>query len=406
VKGLNVNNINQFLERDLGLKLISVGLAVLLWFQAAAGSGPALPQLVRDVPVQYLNLGQGLVMLSQPSTVNVTVRGRSDVLRLLTKDRFKAHVDLKNAGVGQGSFAVIVEEPEGVTVVQTTPAALPVEIDAWDNRQVPVQVYAVGSPAADHAMRGQTARPTDLYVEGPRSAVQLVSRVVAKVDISSATADLTRTVVVRPVDAEGAEVSGVTVTPSAVDVQIAIVQLPPARDVQVRANVQGRPAAGYLLEGTQVQPETVKVWASGAAGDGLRYLWTHPIDIEGATGTVDRDVAVLFPTGVENVEPAFVHVVVTIQEVQEERTFEQLPVAAVNLGSGLKVRFEPAQVDVIVRGARSLIATLTAEQVAVRADLTGLGAGTHEVALAVGLPEGFSVKSLSLQAVQAVVETQ
>jgi len=399
-------HVNQLFERDLGLKLLSVALAVLLWFQATALTGVPLPQAVRDVPVQCHNLGQGLVMLSGPATVVVTVRGRAGVMQRLTRDDFAAYVDLSNAGVGVGVFPVTVEGPENVSITQVSPQSVSLEIDAWDNRQVPVQVYAVGSPAADHAMKGQSTRPTDLYVEGPRSSVQLVSRVVARVDISRATADIKRNVVVRPVDAEGAEVSGVTVTPSTVDVEVSVVKLPAAREVQVRPNVQGRPAAGYLVESTTLSPQTVRVWAADASGEQIQFLWTHPLEIEGASATVERDVPLIVPAGVEKVEPVFVRVVVTIVEIVEERGFEALEVAAVNLGAGLKVTFDPAAVNLVVEGPRSVISSLLPEQVSVSADLAGAGVGTHNVNLTVNLPEGLTVKSLSHQAVAAVVEQQ
>jgi YbbR domain-containing protein len=396
--------LERLLEKDLGLKLLSVGLAVLLWFQATAASGPALPLTVRGVPVACRNLGPGLVLLSAPSAVDLAVRGQGEILRHVTKDNFTAYVDLKGAGLGQGSFPVRLESPEGTTVATVTPAEVRVDIDAWDTRQVPVSIYTLGSPAVDHAMKAQQARPTDLYVEGPRSSVQLVTRVIAKVDITGAMQDLSRTVVARPVNAEGAEVQGVTVTPAAVDVVISIVKLPPVREVTVRVNVQGKPAPGFVHEATEVSPQKVRVWAAGPLAEEIKYLWTYPIDIEGVSATVERNLLLLVPQGTEKVEPTSVRVSVVVAEVQEEREIKGVRIETLNLGQGLKVSLEPAEVTVVLRGPRSLVASLDAGQVVARADLAGLAAGRHEVTLSVFLPEGLVLKSASPAVASVVLE--
>lgn len=398
--------MDRFFEKDLTLKALSIGLAVLLWLQATALTGPVLPQSVRDVPVQLRNLGQGLVVLTPQPAVTLLVRASSETLRHLGRDSINVYVDLRGAGLGSGAFAVEVEPPDGVTVVQVSPGVVEVDIDAWDSKQVPVHVWTVGSPADEHAMREQRTRPTDLYVEGPRSKVQIVTRVVASVDITGAKGEIARTVMVRPVNAEGAEVEGVTVTPSAVDVTIAIVQLPPVREASVRASIQGRPAAGYAQEQVTISPATVRVWASGAAAGDLRYLWTYPIDIDGLSSSVTRDVLLLAPDGVEKVEPTVVRVTVTIAEEQAELEFEDLPVTVTGLGEGLKAEFEPLTVDVLVRGPQSLVRDVTAEDVVVRIDLSGRRAGTYQVSVTVSLPEGVVAKTISPSQIRVVLEPE
>lgn len=398
--------MERLFQHNLSLKLLSVCLAFLLWVQAAAVSGPALPQTVRDVPVQWRNLASGLVILSASPSVNVTVRGRGDAVRHLSRDSFTAYVDLRGAGLGRGSFAVTVEGPEGVIIGQVAPPEVLVDIDAWDTRQVPVSLYTLGSPGTDHAMKDHQMRPTDLYVEGPRSAVQLVSHVVAKVDISGATQTIARTVVARPLNAEGAEVRGVTVTPSTVDVQVAIIRLPPARQVPVRANLQGRPAAGYVQGEASVRPVEVRMWAQSAVGDLVKYLWTHPIDIDGATGNVARDVLLLVPEGVDKVEPVLVHVFVPISELTEEREFTGVAIKPHLIAPDLRASFEPETVTVVVYGPYSATSLLGVSQVEVKANLAGLAAGIHQVRLSVNLPEKVMLKSVMPVEVKAVLETR
>ena len=209
---------------------------------------------------------------------------------------------------------------------------------------------------------------------------------------TGATGGISRTVVVRPVNADGAEVQGVTVTPSAVDVTIAVVQLPPASEVTVRANLQGRPAAGFVQDSLTISPATVKLYATGQIADATRYLWTHPIDIEGLSATVTREVLLLLPDGAEKIEPAVVSVTVGISEAQEDREFRDLPVASTGVAQGLGARVEPGLVTVVVRGPRSQVAALVADDLTASVDATGLAAGTYQLRVSVSLPEGLTTQ--------------
>ena len=103
--------MDRLFRRDATLKVISVGLALLLWFQASAVSTPALPQQVREVTVELRNLGQGLVLLSGQPSVNLLIRGRTEDLLHVTRDNFTAYVDLLGAGLGSATYPVKIEAP-------------------------------------------------------------------------------------------------------------------------------------------------------------------------------------------------------------------------------------------------------------------------------------------------------
>jgi hypothetical protein len=117
--------------RNFGWKLLSVGLAVLLWI-AVEGE----PELVtvQTVPVFYRNVEPSLALVaSPPPTVRVELRGPSDVLGRDNLSNVAVLLDL--AGVAEPGERVFpishtnVSLPTGVNFVRSDPSELKLHLD-------------------------------------------------------------------------------------------------------------------------------------------------------------------------------------------------------------------------------------------------------------------------------------
>ena len=117
--------------RNLGWKLLSVGLAVLLWI-AVEGE----PELVtvQSVPVFYRNVEPSLALVANPpTTVRLELRGPSDVLGRDNLSNVAVLLDLASANVpGERVFAIShtnVSLPAGVNFVRSDPSELKLHLD-------------------------------------------------------------------------------------------------------------------------------------------------------------------------------------------------------------------------------------------------------------------------------------
>jgi hypothetical protein len=117
--------------RNLGWKLLSVALAVLLWI-AVEGE----PELVtvQSVPVFYRNVEPSLALVANPpTTVRVELRGPSDVLGRDNLSNVSVLLDL--AGVAEPGERVFpisrtnVSVPAGVNFVRADPSELKLHLD-------------------------------------------------------------------------------------------------------------------------------------------------------------------------------------------------------------------------------------------------------------------------------------
>ena len=134
--------------RHLGLKALSVALAVLLWMVVA---GEETVERGIRIPLELQQFPPGLELRGEPpSTVDVRVRGQSGTLSRLTPADLVAVLDLKGAQPGQRLLHVTPEQvrvPFGVEIVQVTPSTVALVLEKSGSKFVRVVPAVEGKPA-------------------------------------------------------------------------------------------------------------------------------------------------------------------------------------------------------------------------------------------------------------------
>jgi YbbR domain-containing protein len=188
--------------RHLGLKLLSVGLAVLLWM---AVSGEQTVERGLRVSLELQQFPPGLEIQGEPlSTVDVRVRGASGTLGRLSPGDIVAVLDLRAARVGRRLFHLTPEQvrsPFGVEVVQVTPPTVALLFEKSATRQVPVVPAVDGKPAPGYVVGKAAADPATVEVVGPESAIERVTEALTEpVSVAGARERVRETVTVGLLD--------------------------------------------------------------------------------------------------------------------------------------------------------------------------------------------------------------
>lgn len=188
--------------RNFGTKVLSIGLAALLW-GLVAGQREAERSL--RVPLEYRNIPPELELLGEPaSLVDVRVRGSSGVLGELRGADLVAVLDLRTARPGRRLFHLLPDDiavPAGVKVLQATPSTLPLTFEASAVRTVPVVPDLDGDPARGFVVGRVTTEPATVEVVGPISAVQKITEATTEpVDITGATGPVRDSVTIGVLD--------------------------------------------------------------------------------------------------------------------------------------------------------------------------------------------------------------
>ena len=188
--------------RHIGLKIMSIALAALLWLVVA---GEQVVERALRIPLEFTNMPAQLEPVGEPpNVVDVRLRGSSGRLSRIAAGEVVAVVDLQGARPGQRLFHVSasdVRAPFGVEVVQVAPSSLYMTFEPSATKAVPIVPEVEGDPAAGFEIATRTAEPATVEVIGPQSAVAAVmSAITEPVSVAGASATIVKTVSVGVAD--------------------------------------------------------------------------------------------------------------------------------------------------------------------------------------------------------------
>ena len=245
--------------RNLGLKVLAIAIATVLWLTVA---GEHVVERSLRVPLEFRNVPESLEIVgAAPQTVDVQLRGSSAVLSRLQPGDIVAVIDLSRARPGSRLFHIRNDEvraPFGVEVEQVVPATLPLDVEKSVRRSVPVVAATDGQPAPGFVIGGITSTPSTVEIVGPESRVrQMPSATTEPVSIAGAKGRVRDSVTIGVADS-----SVRLVSPGSANVIVDIVPAPAQRqfaDIPVRS----RNLAGGLR--AQVQPASVTLTVRGTS---------------------------------------------------------------------------------------------------------------------------------------------
>lgn len=119
----------ELVTHNLGLKALSLIMAVVIWFFVDVGKEM---EISMAVPVRFESIPAGLFVAgAPPPPINVRLKGPKVALMKVRAERTILLLDLKGAGEGTTGFPGLeskIRLPEGVRITRITPAALEVRL--------------------------------------------------------------------------------------------------------------------------------------------------------------------------------------------------------------------------------------------------------------------------------------
>jgi YbbR domain-containing protein len=170
------------LTQNFGWKLLSLGIAVVLW--ALVASEPELSTFA-VVGVEYKNLPDDLEISSDlVSSLRLELRGPSGALRGLGDASTRPDVILDMSGVvpGERTFEIgdgNVKLPRGVWLVGAMPPAVRFRFEPSETRTVPIKPRFTNEENGGYVVAQVTVSPQMVEIAGPASRVAKVSAALA-----------------------------------------------------------------------------------------------------------------------------------------------------------------------------------------------------------------------------------
>lgn len=387
--------MNKWLENDLALRLISIGVAILMWFAVTDPSisyptDGTYSTRIRDVSIEAIYDQSRFELVEMEKKVELILYGDKYTLEHLPST-YRIYVDLGKLGAGtHRDIPVQVKGlPRGVES-KVNPEVVKVVLEEKLQREMPVDVELIGKLPEGFNASQPVTHPSKVRVRGSESKLEKVKSVKAIVNLENSTESISRLVKLQVYGDEG-PLRNVEVYPEVADVEVPINS--PNKQVPLNIEIDKFPPPGYAVESIKTNIDTVTVYGPQSYIDSLQYYTGPKLDLSNVA--VDRTILMPIPVRDEatKVEPKAVEIYVKMVRA-ETKSFANVPVQVIGTGAGLKANIlspKGGSLDVTLSGAPKLLEQINGNDIKAYIDVANLPAGKHEVPIQFQLPSYIQV---------------
>jgi len=395
----------RFIVRNWPLKIGAVLLAAILYTaMVVLQSTSAWPGAIAIDPVNQPTTGYLVQPNPMPTVTGIRYIAPPDVP--ISQSSFRATVDLSTVKPSESDTSRVRVKLEAddqrIQIIDYQPQQITVQLDPIVQKQVSVQVLEGNIPSGlqpgTPLLNVQTVE-----VSGAASYVRRVAyaqTVAVRIDASGLDVDQDVELVAR--DASDVQVENVTLNPRTVHVQIQVGSQLRTETVPVKPVTTGTQAAGYNITSVDVKPSIVSV--QGQA-DALALLNgtanTKPISISGATHDVTVNVGLDLPNGVTS-DTASVSITIHLASPTASRSVS-VGVVPGGARSDRIYTLSTPSVIVTLSGASAALNAFDTSTLVGTVSVGSLDVGTHIVTIAVVVPAGINVVTISPYQITATV---
>jgi len=271
-----LDKLKSIITRNIGMKILAVLVAVIVWFMINAVIDPVQVVIIRDVPVALLNVDQmtssgQTVEIVSGNSVSVKVRAKRSVADKLTAADFNAVVDVTS--INEYNTAAITvkcpsrpdseveiishETAEGLTTAHLS-------IEEINSQSFAVNIIIDGTVKEGLCIFSSEASPNLITITGSQTQLSKIDKVAVMVNVDNISGDLTQNCEIRAYDKNNDTVAldKLTLSESRVKVQVHLVH---TKEIEVKVNVLGTPAEGYTCDTVEYAPHYITI--AGDAAD-------------------------------------------------------------------------------------------------------------------------------------------
>lgn len=377
------------LENKKFTLLISFLLAFALWFYVVGQMNPVTKKTYRDIPIVLTNeqslSDSGLAVLgTSDDSLRVTLSGKRDVISKMSKADVTAYVDLTGAAEGKNKLTIDLKIPDDVEVVNQSLNDIEVSVEERVVKTKDVRVVYKGEHLSGEEPATIKVDPEDVRVSGAKSLVEKVAYVKAELSAADISEELTSvTSALSPVTHGGSVVEGITLSDARCTVTCIIFK---TKKVSLRVPVKDDSQDRYTR--TTSYPESITVKGPDNILAGLESVSAKEIDITGLTDNTRIPIEVELP---ENVQAADkdrdLSLTVKVTKAKKKAkakgvksfTFTRDDVELRNAGTGFEIKQDSFEVQ--ISGTDEELSEIRSSDIKLYADMSGLGEGTHDVAV-------------------------
>ena len=328
------------LTDNLFLKLISLGVAVLIWLVVMnindAEKSRSFSKSVKLINTEVITEnGKVFRVVEGTDYVNVRVRARKSIVDSLESEDFILTADMrKDLQLNDSMVGISVEcKNKNINVAEdVTLSRRNVEVSIEDSatEQFQVHVRKQGDENEGLVVGSLIPEQTIIKITGPVSLVQRIKVVEAMVDVTGIPATTVRNCELRIYDSAGGEIDNTYLNYVGKTDGIAVtISLLNTKTVPLKFSYSGTPAENYVVKDISYKPETIEIAGTESVLASI-LRWEIPEEAVNVDG-IDEELQLVvdlrdyLPSGIilKNEEESSALVIVEVEYVEPETETEE-----------------------------------------------------------------------------------
>lgn len=286
--------MKKLLTENIGLKLGSIVIAIILWILVVYTYDPAATTTF-SIGVDIINgdsiASSGKVYeVIEGDTITIKVKANASLIKTLKASDFKATADVsKLSPTYHANIEVVCTKSDNVEITIIGSAKLlAVKLEDLVTKQFPVTVEKTGEPESGYYVGEAIAKPNLITVSGGKKSIEKISVVKVKANVNGAYNSFYVDGTPKAYDSDGNEITTGSLKFSDNPVNVAV-NVYKTKSISVKVEATGTPYKGYSVQDIDYEPKTVTVAGPDELLSGLTSI-RLPLDVEGKITDVEVSI--------------------------------------------------------------------------------------------------------------------
>lgn len=389
----NGREIEKFINKKQTLIILSLIFAFIVFFIVDQNSDTILnknAEILYNQPVIAEYNEEAYVIEGLPTTVDVTLIGRTSDLYLAKQYTSNLNISVDLRGLSPGSHKVKLNYTQGLKALKTidykidpSTANIVVYEKVSETRELDYDILHRDKLDSKLILDSVDLSRNDVIIKGASYKLKQVATVKALLDIEDISNPKVGVFSLKEVpliayDSDGKPVD-VEIVPNSIDAQLKITS--PSKEVALQIIPKGQLAFGKSIK--EFTPSITKVTIYGEESI-INTIDSIPVEIDVTNLSTDKtfNVNIVKPSGVRAVSSKTISIKVDLDEVITKE-FPNRGISVVNLASNYKayaISKEEREVTIVVKGSSEVVNALDPDSIQVTVDLANYTTpGEYEV---------------------------
>lgn len=379
------------LTNNIGIKILSLGIALILWIVIINIDDPARTKTFQNVAVELLNpesieKTNKVFDVIEGGLVDVTVKANKSVIDKLRVSDLSVTADLININ-NNGAVQIEPSCPKypSIDVELGKVKYLKVSLENKKTKQFKVEVVKKGTEAEGYNIPEFKLKPSIIEVSGAESQIDLIAKVVIEVNVDNLSENYKERLEPKAYDKNDNLISSDKLAFSTSLVQVNATVLP-TKVVPISLELKGDPAYGYEVIGKEYEPKEIEIVAKQEVLDAISSIPIE-IDMEGRTESKEFQINMLdYLDGANLVNESDKTLIVNVKIEKleiKDITFTSNEINVENLPNDMKFNYNKANevYSVKIMGLKETLSKITGKSLSPYINLNNVAIGVHEVTI-------------------------